>query len=124
MPRASRPRLAILASGRGSNAVALMEAFTSGDLAADLGLVPSNVAAAPVLEKAKSRGVPTAVVPSKGLSREAHEERVLAVLAEAGIDHILLAGYMRILGNTFLSRFSGSILNIHPSLLPEFPGLR
>jgi phosphoribosylglycinamide formyltransferase 1 len=118
-----KPRFAILASGRGSNAAALMDAFASGFIPAELGLVFANVAAAPVIEKARARGYATAVVPSKGFTREAHEERLLAVLSESAIDHVLMAGYMRILGPTFLSRFKGAILNIHPSLLPEFPGL-
>jgi phosphoribosylglycinamide formyltransferase 1 len=122
--RAARPRFAILASGRGSNAVALMDAFANGYLDAELGLVLSNVAGAPVLAKAAERGVRTTVIPSKGEARDAHERLVLAALTEARIDHVLLAGYMRILGKTFLTGFQGSILNIHPSLLPEFPGLR
>ena len=117
-------RFAILASGRGSNAEALIEAFASGFLPAALALVLSNKPDAPVLEKARRRGVPTAVVPSKGLPREAHEERVLAELERARVDHVLLAGYMRILSPHFLARFRGSVLNIHPSLLPDFPGLR
>lgn len=117
-------RFAILASGRGSNADALMEAFASGFLPAKLALVLANKTDAPVLDKARRRSVPTVVVPSKGLAREAHEERVLAELERAGVDHLLLAGYMRILSPYFLTRFRGSVLNIHPSLLPDFPGLR
>ncbi len=119
----ARPRFAILASGRGSNAMALLDAFESGFLPADVGLVLCNVPAAPVVDKAKARGCEVEVVPSKGLTREAHEELVLEALARARIDHVLLAGYMRILGPTFLGRFRGRIINIHPSLLPDFPGL-
>ncbi len=120
----AKPRFAILASGRGSNAEALMDAFTDGFLPAELALVLSNVEGAPVLTKAAGRGYATTVVPHKGLTRTAHEEQVLKQLQRYKVDHILLAGYMRILSPYFLERFSGRIINIHPSLLPDFPGLR
>jgi phosphoribosylglycinamide formyltransferase-1 len=120
---AERPRFAILASGRGTNAEALMDLFGSGEVAADLVLVLSNVPDAPVLERAGLRGVPTAVVPHPGLDREEHEDLVLERLGDYRVDHLALAGYMRILSSHFLDRFPGPILNIHPSLLPEFPGL-
>lgn len=116
-------RFAIFASGRGSNAEALMDAFQSGFIPAQVGLVLSNKADAAVLDKARARNVPTALVPSAGMPRETHEAKLLETLAEARIDHLLLAGYMRILSPYFLTRFQGSILNIHPSLLPDFPGL-
>jgi phosphoribosylglycinamide formyltransferase-1 len=117
------PRLAVFASGRGSNAVALMEAFESGYLPAKLALVFSNRADAPVVEKARARGYETCVVESRGFAREAHEAQVLQVLGAHAIDHVLLAGYLRILSPFFLQHFRGAVLNIHPSLLPEFPGL-
>ncbi len=117
------PRFAILASGRGSNAEALMRAFKRGFIGGEVAAVVSNVAGAGVLERAKEMGIATHVVVSKGLTREAHEEQLLALLTQLGAQHLLLAGYMRILSSWFLSRFSGRILNIHPSLLPEFPGL-
>ena len=116
-------RFAILASGRGSNAVALMDAFAGGFLDADLAVVISNKPTAAVLERARERGVTAVSIPSKGLEREEHERLVLARLAEHRVDHILLAGYMRILTPAFLGSFGGRVINIHPALLPDFPGL-
>jgi phosphoribosylglycinamide formyltransferase-1 len=120
---AERPRFAVLASGRGSNAEALMDLFDSGEVAADLVLVLSNLEEAAVLEKAAARGYPTEVVPHAGLRRAEHEALVLAALEAHRVDHILLAGYMRILSPEFLTAFEGEVLNIHPALLPEFRGL-
>ena len=100
-----------------------MRAFHTKHLAADLVLVLSNVADAPVLQKAKGNHFPTVVVPSQGLDRVSHEDAVLAEIATYGVQHILLAGYMRILSPHFLERFAGLIVNIHPSLLPDFPGM-
>lgn len=117
------PRFAILASGRGSNAVALMDAFADGRIPGQLVGVVSNVSGAPVLDRAQERNVPTRLLVHKGLGREKHEEHMLALLTELGAEHLLLAGYMRVLSPHFLARFSGRIINIHPSLLPEFPGL-
>lgn len=119
-----RPRLGILASGRGSNAEALMDAFTRGDLPAELAVVVSNRAGAPVLDKAAARGFPTACVPSAGKDRARHERELLGVLEGHGVQHLLLAGYMRVLSPQFLATFPGKVLNIHPALLPDFPGLR
>jgi phosphoribosylglycinamide formyltransferase 1 len=119
----SELRFAILASGRGSNAVALMDAFARGFIPARLALVLTNVEGAPVLDKAAARGLPVASVPHAGLPRAEHERRVLATLKDARIDHVLLAGYMRLLSADFLRAFGGRILNIHPALLPDFPGL-
>lgn len=101
-----------------------MDAFESGDLAADLVLVLSNEADAPVLAKARRRGYKTAVVAVGASTRESHERAVLARLQAETVEHVLLAGYMRILSPWFLDRFQGNILNVHPSLLPGFPGLR
>lgn len=125
MPRSrdSRPRLAILGSGRGSNAVSLMTAFRRGELAAELALVVCNVAGAPLIDRAHEHGYPVICLPHLGLSREAHEAQLSALLTAHRIEHLLLAGYMRLLSPTFLRRFPGHILNIHPSLLPAFPGL-
>jgi len=116
-------RFAIFASGRGSNAVALMDAFDSGFIPATLALVLSNKPDAPVLKRAEDRGFATVVVPSKGKSRTQHESELLEALRAHRIDHILLAGYMRILTPHLLRNFPGTILNIHPALLPDFPGL-
>ena len=118
------PRLAILASGRGSNAVALMQACATGFIPAEIALVISNRADALVLERAAEHHVPTALIASRGLSRATHETQLLEALTAARIDHLLLAGYMRILTADFLQRFRGAVLNIHPALLPEFPGLK
>ncbi len=123
MREPSRPRFAILASGRGSNADALMRAFKRNFIAGEVVALVSNVEGAGVLERAREHGVPGHVVVSKGLTREAHEGALLTVLEKTGAEHLLLAGYMRILSPWFLGRFGGRILNIHPSLLPEFPGL-
>lgn len=118
-----RPRFAIFGSGRGSNAAALMAHFKDGSLDAELAVVLSNVAGAPILDKSRAHGYPTALIESQGRSREAHERLCLACLQEHDVDHILLAGYMRILSPQFIQTFRGVILNIHPSLLPDFPGL-
>ena len=99
-----------------------MEAFATELNDAELVLVVSDNPEAPVLEKARRRGVPVAVVARDG-SRGDHERALLETVAAAGAEHLLLAGYMRILSPRFLERFEGTILNIHPSLLPDFPGL-
>jgi len=114
-------RFAIFASGRGSNAIKLIEAFESGSIPAQVALVMSNVEDAPVLELARQHGLTTLVISHKSKTREAHEKELLTHLD--GIDHILLAGYMRVLSPFFLQHFKGKILNIHPALLPAFPGL-
>lgn len=116
------PRLAILGSGRGTNAAALMDSFQDGQLKAQLVLVFANVPGAPILQRAKERGYPTAHCAHQGLSRAEHEARLLTILSEHQVDHLLLAGYMRVLTPEFVRRFPGRILNIHPSLLPDFPG--
>ena len=117
------PRFAILASGRGSNAEALMQAFTSGFIPAELALVLSDKPEALVINKARQRGWPTECIPRGQRPREAHERDLLERLAAARVDHVLLAGYMRLLSPYFLAQFPGQILNIHPALLPDFPGL-
>lgn len=122
-PHSPRPRFAILGSGRGSNAVALMRCFAEPDLPAELRLVISNIADAPILKRADEHGVPARLVASRGLSRHQHEQALQQVLAEAGVEHLLLAGYMRLLSAEFIAAWPGTILNIHPSLLPAFPGL-
>src|SRR3990172_3424727 len=116
----ARPRFAILGSGRGSNAERLMEAFAATVADAALGLVVTDVAGAPILDKAAAHGVPAVVIDG---NQERRETAMLAALSEARVGHLLLAGYMRILSRGFLGRFGGTILNIHPSLLPEFAGL-
>jgi phosphoribosylglycinamide formyltransferase-1 len=117
-------RLAVLLSGRGSNLEALAEGCHDGRIPAAIGAVVSDVAEAPGLQKARDRGLPAfPVVRAKGESRDEHEARILTLLADARVDLVCLAGFMRILSPAFVARFPHRILNIHPSLLPSFPGL-
>jgi len=117
-------RLAILLSGRGSNFVAIHEAIARGDLDAEIAIVISNRPEAAGIEKAKSFGLPVAAFDHRAFdSREAHEAKVIAAIEEARADLVILAGYMRLLSAGFVDRFERRILNIHPSLLPSFPGV-
>ncbi len=116
-------RLAILISGRGSNFLAIADSVAAGRIAAEIALVISNRADAAGIAAARARGLPTLVIPSKGRTREDHEREVLAALDAARVDLICLAGYMRLLSADFVRRYPHRILNIHPSLLPAFPGL-
>lgn len=116
--------VAILLSGRGSNFVALYDAVRRGEIPARIVLVLSNVVGAPGLERAADLGLPTAIVPHAGQpSRAAHEHEVLAALEASGAEWVCLAGYMRLLSSEFVRRYERRILNVHPSLLPAFPGL-
>lgn len=116
--------IAILLSGRGSNFLALHAAIERGEVPARIVLVVSNVAEAPGLAKARELGLPAVAIPHKGEpDRRAHEEKVIAALRESGAEWICLAGYMRLLSAGFVAAFRRRILNIHPSLLPAFPGL-
>jgi phosphoribosylglycinamide formyltransferase 1 len=120
----ARAKLGILLSGRGSNFLSLHGAIERGDVPAQIVLVLSNVAEAPGLARARQLGLATVAIPHAGAtSRAAHEERVLAACDAAGVDWICLAGYMRLLSARFVERHTQRILNIHPSLLPAFPGL-
>lgn len=116
-------RLGILLSGRGSNFDAIADNIQSGKLAAGIAIVISNRPDAPGLESARRRGLNAQVIPSKGRDRDAHDAEVIAALKSAGVDLVCLAGYMRLLSATFIQAFPNRILNIHPSLLPAFPGL-
>jgi phosphoribosylglycinamide formyltransferase-1 len=117
-------RIGVLLSGRGSNFEALADSVASGRIPdAEIALVLSNREAAVGIEKAKARGLATRIIPSKGLEREAYDRQVVAALHEAKVDLICLAGYMRLLSPYFVATFPQKILNIHPSLLPSFPGL-
>ncbi len=117
------PRIGILLSGRGSNFLALQTAVARGEIPAEIGLVLSNVAGVPGLAKAEDLGLPTACIPHAGQpDRAAHEARVLAALRAADVGWICLAGYMRLLSPAFVGAFPRRILNVHPSLLPAFPG--
>jgi len=117
-------RIGVLLSGRGSNFEALAESISAGRIPdAEIALVLSNREGAPGIDRAKARGLATRVIPSKGLEREAYDRQVVAALREANVDLICLAGYMRLLSPYFVAAFPQRILNIHPSLLPSFPGL-
>jgi phosphoribosylglycinamide formyltransferase 1 len=115
--------VAVLLSGRGSNFVALAEACSRGEVPAEIVLVVSNRPEAPGLARASERGIPTRVLASKGIAREIQESRVIDAVERAGAEWICLAGYMRLLSDGFVGRFPLHILNIHPALLPSFPGL-
>ncbi len=117
-------RVAILLSGRGSNFLALHGAMERGAVPAAVVLVVSNVAEAPGLEKARALRLPTVCFPHRiEPSREAHEAKILAALEHADVEWVCLAGYMRLLSASFLASYPQRTLNIHPSLLPAFPGL-
>ena len=117
-------RIGVLLSGRGSNFEALAESVAAGRIPnAEIAIVISNKPDARGLERAKARGIETRLIPSKGLEREAYDRQVAAVLHEYKVDLICLAGYMRLLSPYFVAEFPQRILNIHPSLLPSFPGL-
>jgi len=120
-----RWRLAILLSGRGSNFEAIADAVREGAIPdAEIVAVISDVAQARGLERARERALPAFTVErSVGESRRAHEERILEILDRVRPDLVCLAGYMRILSAVFVDRYEGRILNIHPSLLPSYPGL-
>jgi len=119
----SSERLAILISGRGSNMIALLNAIRAGHLSAEPAVVISNVESAPGLAAAGAYGVETAVFSHKGLARHQHDERIAAELRRRGATLVCLAGYMRLIGPGFVRAYQNRILNIHPSLLPAFPGL-
>jgi phosphoribosylglycinamide formyltransferase-1 len=116
-------RLGILLSGRGSNFLAIAENIRLGKLKAEIAIVISNRPDAPGIDSARQLGLPVAVLPSQGLKRLAHDQQVVAALQEAGVELVILAGYLRLLSPWFVQQFPGKILNIHPSLLPAFPGL-
>ncbi len=117
-------RIGVLLSGRGSNFEALAQSVSAGRIPnAEIAIVVSNREGAPGIERAKARGIATRVIPSKGLEREVYDRQVAAVLGEHRVDLICLAGYMRLLSPFFVAKFPNRILNIHPSLLPSFPGL-
>ncbi|HEX8130319.1 MAG TPA: phosphoribosylglycinamide formyltransferase [Pyrinomonadaceae bacterium] len=117
-------KLAILISGRGSNMVALAESIERGRIpGAHIALVLSDHAGAQGLERASERGIETLAVERAGRTRAEHEREIIAALQARGIELICLAGFMRLLSPQFIEVFRGRILNIHPSLLPAFPGL-
>lgn len=117
-------KIGVLLSGRGSNFEALAESIAAGKIPnAEIAIVLSNRDNAPGLELARARGIAAKAIPSRGLEREPYDKLVVAALKEAGVDLVCLAGYMRLISPYFVSAFPNRILNIHPSLLPAFPGL-
>jgi formyltetrahydrofolate-dependent phosphoribosylglycinamide formyltransferase len=118
-------KTAVLVSGRGSNMVSLIEAARAPEFPAEIVLVLSDKAGAPGLERACALGVEALAVPSKGFGkdREAHERAIDAELVARGVQVVCLAGYMRLLTPYLVRRWAGRMLNIHPSLLPKYPGL-
>ena len=119
-------RLGILGSGKGSNFVAIADAIWAGAVPAEVGLVVSDVEGAGILDRARERGVPARYIPPGRFRTKLDEEAepaYIAALREAQVDLVVLAGFMRILKGDFLRTFSGRVVNIHPSLLPSFPGL-
>src|SRR5215813_12376100 len=119
-----KKRNGVLLSGRGSNFEALADSVSAGRIPnAEIALVLSNREGAPGIDRARARGLATRVIPSKGLERETYDRQVAAALREAKVDLVCLAGYMRLLSPYFVAAFPQRILNIHPSLLPSFPGL-
>ena len=119
-----KKRIGILLSGRGSNFEALADSVAAGRIPnAEIAIVISHREGAPGVDRARARGIDARVIPSKGLEREAYDRQVVAALQEKKVDLVCLAGYMRLLSPYFVQAFRGRILNIHPSLLPAFPGL-
>ncbi len=117
-------RIAVLLSGRGSNFEAIAESVRAGRIPdAELTIVVSNRESAGGIEKARQRGIEAVVIPSKGKQREEYDREVVALLKEKKIDLVCLAGFMRLLSPYFVQEFRHRILNIHPALLPSFPGL-
>ena len=116
-------RLAILLSGRGSNFEAIANNIDGGALDASVAIVISNRPEARGLQIARQRGLHASSIPSKGIDREAYDRRLIEELRKHHVDLICLAGYMRLLSASFVREFPNRILNIHPSLLPAFPGL-
>jgi phosphoribosylglycinamide formyltransferase-1 len=116
--------LGILLSGRGSNFVAIADSVDAGRIpGARIAVVISNKADAPGIATAHARGLNALTIPSKGKPREEHDREVVAALKQNNVDLVCLAGYMRLLSPWFVGQFPHRILNIHPSLLPAFPGL-
>jgi phosphoribosylglycinamide formyltransferase-1 len=120
----TKTRIGVLLSGRGSNFEALADSVAAGRIPnAEIAIVISNRENAAGIEKARGRGIAAEVIPSRGLEREPYDKLVIAALAEKKVELVCLAGYMRLLSPVFVAAFRNRILNIHPSLLPAFPGL-
>ncbi len=120
---AAQHHLGILLSGRGTNFEAIADSVAAGRIPAQIAAVISNNPDAAGLQKARARGLPAVCIPSKGLEREAYDRLVVAELRQRSVDLVCLAGFMRLLSAYFVQQFPNRILNIHPALLPAFPGL-
>lgn len=117
-------RIGILISGRGSNMAAIIDAVRSGAIpSSEVAVVISDKPDAPGLVKATERGVETLIIDRRGRTREDHDAEIISALKERGVDLVCLAGYMRLLSARFVAEFRNRIINIHPSLLPAYPGL-
>jgi phosphoribosylglycinamide formyltransferase-1 len=116
-------RIGVLISGRGSNLQTLIDVAREGQLGGDIGVVISNVESAPGLERARGAGIPTAFRDHRGRRREEYDQEIAQILRHHAVDLVCLAGHMRLLSPEFIRTFPGRILNVHPSLLPAFPGL-
>jgi phosphoribosylglycinamide formyltransferase 1 len=116
-------RLGILLSGRGSNFLAIADSIAQHRLKAEIAVVISNRADAPGIVAARARGINALVLPSRGLDREIYDRQLIEELQKNQVDLVCLAGYMRLLSGHFIREFHSRIVNIHPSLLPAFPGL-
>jgi len=117
-------KLGVLVSGTGTNLEAILAAIAEGRLASEVAVVISNKAGAPALERAEKASIPTRVIPHGNYaSREEFDQALVAALREAGVDWVVLAGFMRLITKTMLDAFPNRIVNIHPSLLPAFPGV-
>jgi phosphoribosylglycinamide formyltransferase-1 len=116
-------RLGILLSGRGSNFEAIAASIATGKLKAEIAIVISNVESAPGLARARDRGLNAMCIPSRGKAREQFDAELVTALKDADVGLVVLAGFMRIFSDVFTSAYPNLILNIHPALLPSFPGL-
>src|SRR5215471_2246192 len=119
----AKPRIAILISGRGSNMLSIIDAVREGRLEAEIAVVISDVRTAAGLDKARERGIETLVINRNGRTREDHDREIVTELERRDVSLVCLAGYMRLLSTFFVKSFENRILNIHPSLLPAFPGI-
>jgi phosphoribosylglycinamide formyltransferase 1 len=118
-----REKIGILISGRGSNMSALIEAARGGGIPADIALVISNIESAAGLTKARDHGIETAIITHRGCTRAEHDQNMVELMRSRGVSLVCLAGYMRLVSPVLIRAFPDRILNIHPSLLPAFPGL-
>lgn len=121
--RAALKRIGVLVSGRGSNLQALIDAARCGELGGEVAVVVSNVETAAGLERARRAGIPTAFRDHRGKKREAFDAEIVEILRAHRVDLVCLAGFMRLLSPVLVRAFPGRIVNIHPALLPAFPGL-